>query len=341
MSHEYGPLASEVIVLRFGLSPIQSDRRFDAMLDQAELAEALGFDVLWAHEHHAGAAMYPSPLMTLAALASHTRRIGLGTNMLLLPLYHPLRVAEDGAMLDVLSGGRLRLGVSAGYAETDLRAFAVPAAERARRMRDGLTLIRAVWTGEQVDLENSLSKLAGFTLFPKPVQQPAPPIYVGGTVDAAIRRAARLGDELLISTTQRIGDISRIVGVYHGELRRLGKDPSLKSIALNRIVHVVPDGASKQAAVEFFSRRFLRLYDAWGHQNVASLGEAERSAAEVDADHFIIGEAAECIDRIAGYSELGVREIACLMNFGGPDVESVERSMRLFAERVMPGAGAR
>jgi alkanesulfonate monooxygenase SsuD/methylene tetrahydromethanopterin reductase-like flavin-dependent oxidoreductase (luciferase family) len=93
------------------------------MLHQAALAEALGYDVLWAHEHHGGAALYPSPLMTLAALALSTRRIGLGTNMLLLPLYNPLRVAEDGAMVDVMSGGRLRLGVSAGYSPADLRAL--------------------------------------------------------------------------------------------------------------------------------------------------------------------------------------------------------------------------
>jgi len=243
----------------FGLSPVQSESQFDSMLRQAELAESLGFDVLWAHEHHAGAAMYPSPLMTLAALASRTRRIGLGTNMLLLPLYHPLRVAEDGAMLDVISGGRLRLGVSAGYAETDLRAFGVPPGGRARRMRDGLALIRAVWTGESVSLENSLSQLAGFKLFPRPLQDPAPPIYVGGTVDAAIRRAARLGDELLISTTQRIADIPRIIAVYHDELHRLGKHPSEKSTALNRIVHIVPDSAAKSVTVEFFCRRFLRL----------------------------------------------------------------------------------
>jgi alkanesulfonate monooxygenase SsuD/methylene tetrahydromethanopterin reductase-like flavin-dependent oxidoreductase (luciferase family) len=102
--------------LRFGLSPTQSEKRFAAMLRQAALPESLGYDILWAHEHHAGAAIYPSPLMTLAALAPLTRRIGLGTNMLLLPLYHPLRVAEDGAMVDVLSGGRLRLGVSGGSA---------------------------------------------------------------------------------------------------------------------------------------------------------------------------------------------------------------------------------
>ena len=326
--------------MRFGLSPIQSEGRFDAMLQQAALAEALGYDVLWAHEHHSGGMMYPSPLMTLAVLAAATKRIGLGTNMLLLPLHHPLRVAEDGAMVDVLSGGRLRLGVGAGYSPTDLQAFAVPEGDRARRMREGLALIRAVWTGEHVSLENGLSQLSDFTLFPRPVQRPAPPIYVGATVDAAVRRAARLGDELLVSTTQRIGDIPRVLEVYRAELRKLGKDPQVKAPALNRIVHVVPDGASKQAALEFFSSRFLGLYDAWGHQNVTELGETARSLAEVDADHFIIGDAAACIDRIAQYAALGIKEIACLMNFGAPEREPVEHSMRLFAERVLPQVSA-
>jgi alkanesulfonate monooxygenase SsuD/methylene tetrahydromethanopterin reductase-like flavin-dependent oxidoreductase (luciferase family) len=109
---------------------------------------------------------------------------------------------------------------------------------------------------------------------------------------------------------------------------------------LNRIVHVVPDGSSKQSAVEFFTKRFLRLYDAWGHQSVTELGETARSLAQVDADHFIIGDAAECIDKIAEYAALGLKEVACLMNFGTPDAAAVERSMRLFAERVMPHLGS-
>ena len=258
--------------MRFGVSPVQSEGRFDAMLRQASLAEALGYDMLWVHEHHSGGTIYPSPLMTLAVLAGATKQIGLGTNMLLLPLHHPLRVAEDAAMVDVASGGRLKLGVSAGYSAADLRAFAVPEGDRARRMRDGIALIRAVWTGDQVVLETPQSRLDGFTLFPKPVQRPCPPIYMGGTVDAAIRRAARLGDEFLISTTQNIGDIPRVLDVYRDELRRLGLDPAQKAPTLNRIVHVVPDGASKEAALDFFTGRFLRLYDAWGHQNVTGLG---------------------------------------------------------------------
>jgi alkanesulfonate monooxygenase SsuD/methylene tetrahydromethanopterin reductase-like flavin-dependent oxidoreductase (luciferase family) len=322
--------------MRFGLAPVQSQSRFDAMLQQEMLAESLGFDVLWAQQHHSEGMMYPAPLIALAALAGRTQRIGLDTNMLLLPLYHPLRVAEEGAMVDALSGGRLRLGVSAGYSPVDLQAFDVPANERGRRMREGLQLIRAVWIGEHEALGHRFSHLRGFTLFPKPVQQPAPPIYVGGTVDAAIRRAARLGDEFLISTMQRIGDIPRLLGVYHEELRTLGRDPAVKVTTLNRIVHVVTDRAAKQEAVNFFGERFLRLYVAWGHQNVTGLDSASRSLAQVSREHFIIGEVAECVELIAQDAALGIGEIACLMNFGGPDLAAVERSMRLFAERVMP-----
>jgi alkanesulfonate monooxygenase SsuD/methylene tetrahydromethanopterin reductase-like flavin-dependent oxidoreductase (luciferase family) len=124
--------------MRFGLSPVQSQPRFDAMRRQATLAKELGFDALWAREHHSQGMMYPSPLMALAAMAPVTRRIALGTNMLLLPLYSALRVAEDAAMVDLLSGSRLNLGVSAGYSAADLNAFGVPQNERGLRMREGL-----------------------------------------------------------------------------------------------------------------------------------------------------------------------------------------------------------
>jgi alkanesulfonate monooxygenase SsuD/methylene tetrahydromethanopterin reductase-like flavin-dependent oxidoreductase (luciferase family) len=278
--------------------PVQSQPHFDAMLQQGMLAESLGFNMLWVHEHHSAGAMYPAPLMALAALAGRTQRVGLGTDRLLLPLYHSLRVAEEGAMVDTLSGGLLRLGVSAGYSPADLRAFDVPANERGRRMREGLQLIRAVWTGDHDALGDRFAHLRGYTIFPKPVQQPAPPIYVGATVDAAVRRAARLGDEFIISTTQRIGDLPRMLGVYHEELRTLGRDPALKVTVLNRIVHVVPDRAAKQEAIEFFGRGFLQLYDTWGHQNVTELDNSARSPAQVGREHFIIGEAALSVGKL-------------------------------------------
>jgi hypothetical protein len=153
--------------MNFGFAPVQSQPRFEALRRQAALAEAHGFDTLWAHEHHVGGTIYPCPLMTLAAVAESTRRIRLGTNMLLLPLYHPLRVAQEAAMLDVLSGGRLILGVSAGYAADEFHAFGVPLGERGRRMREGVALIRAVWTDDAVTREGASFALSDFSLFPR------------------------------------------------------------------------------------------------------------------------------------------------------------------------------
>ena len=276
--------------------------------------------------------------MTLAALAGVTTRIELGTNMLLLPLYHPLRVAEDAAMVDVMSGGRLRLGVSAGYSPADLQAFAVPPGLRAQRMREGLALIRAVWSGVPVSLDSELCRLHDFTLHPRPIRQP--PIYMGGTVDAAIRRAARLGDELIVSATQRISDIPRILAVYAEALRAIGLEPEAKTPTINRVVHVVPDGAGKESALAFFAKGLFGSYDAWGHQNITGLNPEARSLEQTDAEHLIVGEASFCIDAIERYRAIGIKEIACLMNFGGPELDAVERSMRLFGEKVMPRVSA-
>jgi alkanesulfonate monooxygenase SsuD/methylene tetrahydromethanopterin reductase-like flavin-dependent oxidoreductase (luciferase family) len=119
--------------------------------------------------------MYPAPLMTLAILARGTRRIRLGTNMLLLPLHHPLRVAEEAAMVDACSAGRLVLGVSAGYARDEFDAFGVDPAERGRRMEEGLALIWAVWTRDPVTLSGAQCRLETYLLFPAPVQKPHPP----------------------------------------------------------------------------------------------------------------------------------------------------------------------
>jgi alkanesulfonate monooxygenase SsuD/methylene tetrahydromethanopterin reductase-like flavin-dependent oxidoreductase (luciferase family) len=140
----------------------------------------------------------------------------------------------------------------------------------------------------------------------------------------------------MISTTQSAADIPRMMGVYHDELRKLGRGPAGKRTALNRIVFVVADRAGKEKATGFFRERFRGLYDNWGHQNATGLKTDSRSLDALGADHFIISEPAECVERIERYRAFGIKKISCLMNFGGPDLEQVERSMRLFAERVKP-----
>ena len=322
--------------MKLSLAPVQSKNRFDMLKHQAILAEQLGYEALWAHEHHSEGMMYPSPLMVLSILASKTKTIKLGTNMLLLSLHHPVRVAEEGAMVDNLSNGRLRLGVSAGYSEIDLKAFNVDPKNRGQKMEEGLSIIRKLWSGGHVNIDDEFTHLHDFSIFPPIVQQPRPPIYVGATVNKAIQRAARLGDEFLISATQRKSDIPRILDVYKAELQSLGNDFSEKTATINRLVHVVENNERKKWAREFFGNALLRLYDSWGHSNITELDDRERMLDEVCDQNFIIGEPSECIDRINEYADLGIGEIACLMNFGGPDPDKVESSMKLMSEKVMP-----
>ena len=119
--------------MHFGLSPLQSGGDFEATIAECERAEAAGFDSVWLGEHHNSILLYPAPLVGLAAIAARTRRVRLGTGVLLLPLYHPLAVAEEAAMVDVISRGRLILGVGAGYAPEEFAAFGISTKERGSR----------------------------------------------------------------------------------------------------------------------------------------------------------------------------------------------------------------
>ncbi len=320
--------------MQFGLAPTQSQPRFDAMLAQARLAEELGFETLWAHEHHSEAMMYPDPLATLAALASVTRRIGLGTNMLLLPLHHPVRVAQHAAMIDVLSQGRLRLGVSNGYSPVDFATFGVETRARGARLGEGIDLIRALWSGDPVTRNGHGFELQDFSLFPLPLQRPGPPIYVGGQVEVAIRRAAAKGDGYLISTTETLANVEERAIAYREVCEALGVP--VGKLLLNRIVCCVESRAARRDAEAFYATALLRLYDSWGHANVTALSAAEREPERVSREHFIIGEPSECVERLAAYAEIGIDHVACLMSFGGPPPERVEASIRLFGEEVLP-----
>ena len=316
--------------MEFGFSPNQSRTNFNAMLEQSELAEELGFHTIWAHEHHSQGALYPSPILVLAAASKATRTIRLGTNMLLLPLPHPMRVAEDMAMLSLMTEGRAILGVSVGYVEKEFRALGVSLKSRARRMEQGIPLIRELWSGQPVTAVGDDFSLEEHVLFPLP--QTPPPIYVGGLVSPAVRRAARLGDGFLLSAGTTLGQTQERIELYRESLE---KEPKLP-IAINRIVQVVSSQAEKERVLSLIAPAYLNLYDNWGHQDVQRLSDQERLFHQTAEAHFILGEPAECIDKIQEYRAHGVGHIACLMNFGNPPLEIVDRSMRLFAEKVMP-----
>lgn len=184
---------------------------FDAM---AEKAEAIGLDTLWASDHlvmmpmvhsrYPGTAdgqlpegwkrTYYQPFSVLNYLAGRTTRVRLGTSVLILPMRNPIEVAAQVAELDQLSGGRISFGVGVGWFREEYDALGYPFCLRGRRANDGLEIVRKLWTGQAVSHQSEFYTFADARLGPSPVQQPHPPIYIGGHTSAALKRAARFAD---------------------------------------------------------------------------------------------------------------------------------------------------
>jgi alkanesulfonate monooxygenase SsuD/methylene tetrahydromethanopterin reductase-like flavin-dependent oxidoreductase (luciferase family) len=167
-------------------------------------AEELGFDTIWLTEHHFADDGYsPSVLTLAAAVAAVTERVRIGFNLLLLPLHNAIRVAEDVATLDVLSGGRIDVGVGQGYAVHEFAGFGVDRAERLSRFVEGLDVLEGLWTQDPFSYSGRHYRVDGARLSPKPEQAPMP-LWIGANVESAVRRAGRRGANLLGLDSKRL-----------------------------------------------------------------------------------------------------------------------------------------
>src|SRR6202162_3712114 len=152
-------------------------RIFKEQLDTLRAAEALGFDYIWAREHPLPEyGFFASPMLTLAAMASVTKRVRLGSAVVVLPFNDPVRVAEEGAMVDLMSDGRLDLGVGRGFQPVEFRGFGLDQARSHEMFDEALQIIERAWTGETVSFEGKHFKIGGPPVRPQPIQQPHPPI---------------------------------------------------------------------------------------------------------------------------------------------------------------------
>ena len=186
----------------YSLSNNQGMENVQGVIDLAVRAEELGFDSVWASEHvfnvsyvydRIGSKPYYEPLTVLTYVAAMTSTIGLGTSVLVLPYHNPIRLAKVASTLDVLSGGRLMLGVGVGVIEEELEAMGSPYTERGAISDEMLAVMIELWTKEDPVFDGKYTQFSGMKFTPKPVQKPHIPIIIGGTSRAAIRRAARVG----------------------------------------------------------------------------------------------------------------------------------------------------
>jgi alkanesulfonate monooxygenase len=268
----------------------------DALLAYAERAEALGFESLWAWDHVILGVEPAFPILdavgTLTAIAARTRRIKLGTGILVLPLRNPTIAAKALGTLDVVSKGRLILGVAAGWYAREFDAVGVPFKQRGRLFERNLDILTRLWTQDRVTLKVDELNLRDAVMRPRPLQRPRPPILIGGYVDAVLRRVATTADGWLTyfytpESYQR--SWAKIVAFA----REAGRDPATLSGTNQLAIYVGRSRAETEAPM----RQWLQT--EW---DVAAWSEST-------IEHAIRGSVAECIEQLRAHVASGVNRI--------------------------------
>ncbi len=240
---------------------------YKAAVDMAAWADEVGFDVVQFAEHHGSDDGYlPSPIVLASAIAARTKRVRLRFGLIILPLYDPIKLAEDLAVLDIVSGGRVMVVFGAGYARHEFEMFGVDPRNRIRLVEEGIAAIKQAWTGEEFSYLGRRVRV-----MPTPVQKPRPPIWLGGSSEGAARRAAHVADHFYS------GDPSHYA-FYRDEATKLGRDPGpFRDIGTGFFV-VTDDVDAEWARMGPFIEHEVRSYAAW----IAAAGDANQAFAAPD-----------------------------------------------------------
>lgn len=315
------------------------------MLDHLPLAEELGYVSAYVGSHHVQPDGWcPSPLLALSAAAAVTRRMRLVTGVLLLPLYAPVKLAEDLLVLDNISGGRVTLGVAPGYAAEEFETHGIPREERNTRFEEALDLLELALTGEEFSFDGRFYKVPTTRLSPAPIQRPHPPLWYGVSGPKALRRAARRGSVLVPSPRHTIDELKEHFGIYDAAAAEFGFDVPERPVIREVFIADTMEEAERIAApgVEYLFRELYAAKSAEGQRQLRTddgqvITDKNQAMFGSLRNRFIIGDPDYAIQEIQRVKdELGATEVVCWMHTPGVSGEQAERSMRLFAEQVMP-----
>lgn len=310
------------------------------IVELARLAEGVGFDSAWVSEHHgAGDGYLPSLLPVLGALAAATDRILLGTGVMLAPFHDPLRLAEDAATVDLLSEGRLVLGLGLGWREEEFRMWGIPIGERVRRTTETVDVLRKAWTGERFSHEGRIFSYDRVRITPPPAREGGPPIYLGGFAEASVRRAGRHGDGYILSRS-RLEDAHRNLGWAEEGAREAGRDPAELGFAMLRNAFVARERAW-EAVLPGVSHQ-LGVYPAWA----AGADTPDRGFEVHPPDEETIravttaGTPEEVVEGLRPFVEaFGDRRefhLILRLHYPGMDRGTAARAIELFGAEVLP-----
>jgi probable F420-dependent oxidoreductase len=312
--------------------------RFAELAAQVRTARDLGFDSIWAGEHHVPAPFhYFAQFPLLARLAADAGDMIVGTNLVLAPLHHPVHVAEQGATLDVITRGRFVLGVGLGFRRAEFDALGVPFAEKVSRMTEAIEVIDALWSKDEIQHEGRHFRLDGVGIRPRPLQRPRPPIWVGATVDAAVERAAAIGDAWLMTSLPTMTDLAGQVARYRAALERHGR-PFPGEFPRMLEVHVTADAATARdrAAPHLLTK--YAAYAEWGQRDLMPAGSGlDQPFAALARDRFVVGDPAEVVEGLARqHTELGITHVAMRVQWPGMPPDHALECIELLGREVLP-----
>jgi probable F420-dependent oxidoreductase len=311
-------------------------------IELVRLTEALGFDSVWVSEHHGASDGYlPSLLPMLAAFAATTEHIRLGTGIVLTPFHDPIRLAEDAAVVDQLSNGRLILGLGIGWREEEFRMFDVPMAERLQRTVETIEVLRRAWTSRRFSFRGRAFRYDRVRVTPPPVRDGGPPIYLGGYAESAVRRAGRLGDGY-ITDADPIKDVVPAVELFESAAREAGKDPRTMGLVLLQNVVVSRDGSGWNDAGGGIAHQ-LGAYAAWeAGSDTPDVDRLELPPPDEEAilEWTTAGTPSEVATRLRviarTFADRDDLEIVARLHYPGMTLEQGSTMLEVFAEDVLP-----
>ena len=325
---------SPAAALELGTTPwlLEHDGSAGQLAAQGLLAERLGYGSFWLPEHHFGdVGAIPAPLLLLAAVAARTTHLRVATTSFLLPVRHPIHVAEEVAVLDRLSGGRVILGVGRGFRGALFSAFDVPVAEKRDRFEANLRLIVGAWSGEPVAFheDGAGGPPKPVLLAPLPVQRPHPPVWVAAFGPKAVTQAGRLGLPYLASPIEPLAHLAENY-LRHREALPEGSRAAPLAVPIMRTIFASRDAARLREVREALSRQAAALARA--------PGPAFRRFAEARLEDWaIVGSPEAVADGITRYrEELGMTHLVVRAQIPGLPRELAEASLAMISEIARP-----
>ena len=234
---------------------------YERTLQRIEIMDRAGYDAVWLTEHHfTDYSVCPSIPVMGSYAAARTQRLRIGTGVSLAALYHPLRLAEEIALLDILSGGRVNWGVGRGFDVNEFRAFDVPLDESQARFHESVDIVLRAWTDERLHYTGQYYSFDGVEVLPKPLQQPHPPVWTAASSPAAIAWSAAMGYSILMDPHSTHTEIGQKWTSYRDQLEHHGHSISGRDIPMARLVAVAPTDAQAREVASQGARWLIDAY---------------------------------------------------------------------------------